>query len=269
VPPQIEGDVSSLTADWPEAGAFETPCRYRVCRCTKWGGEDWLEDLSLRILSPGEREIWSALPGREKRHRDWLLGRLAAKHAVRGLLAVGAAPPSAKSPFGPADVEIRSDPFNRPYLDNAAELRPEGDILISIAHWRAGAAAVAADGRGLRGAGIDVESLDRGSDRLETITLTEPERALLPPGSPADSAEERNAWLMRFWCAKESVAKALGRGLMGSPFNLVVQGFDAASGRVSLGISGGVAREFADRADKTFTAHTGCDRTVAFAVAFV
>ena len=56
--------------------------------------------LADRILSPGERDYWNSMRGVEKRRHEWLLGRCAAKDAVRLLM---------DPQLSPAEIEIVPD----------------------------------------------------------------------------------------------------------------------------------------------------------------
>ena len=61
------------------------------------------------MLSPGERETWLRMRAVEKRRQEWLLGRCAAKDAVRLLVEEYTG-----VHLAPAEVEIVPDPYGRP-----------------------------------------------------------------------------------------------------------------------------------------------------------
>jgi phosphopantetheinyl transferase (holo-ACP synthase) len=69
----------------------------------------WLKTLAYLVLSRRERAVWDAMQGTGKERYDWLLGRCAAKDAVR--MAI-------QERFGEqlcaADVEIVADPEGTP-----------------------------------------------------------------------------------------------------------------------------------------------------------
>jgi phosphopantetheine--protein transferase-like protein len=251
---------TALSIPWPSITDLPSHSRFYGCRCSENGGEVWHKILAHIILSRREREIWLRLTGAEKRRREWLLGRLVAKDAVRLFL---------KEKYGmkscPADIEIFNDEYGRPIV--------EGDLInelgcrlsISIVHWGKGSAAVAGECAGHEGVGIDVELLERSQEGLEEIAFTAEERTHLS----AVPLSRRKEWLLRLWCSKEAVAKALGRGMVGNPRNLVVQDVDVETSSVTVRIAGELAQKLSDYADKSLTAYTGSDETVVFATSLV
>jgi malonyl CoA-acyl carrier protein transacylase/phosphopantetheinyl transferase/acyl carrier protein len=188
----------------------------------------WREVLAHLVLGRREREEWRALGAGEKRRTEWLLGRLAAKDAARLLLAERLG-----RPVCPADVEVRTDVHGRPYVDGAWSAHLGAPLAASISHVEGMAVALAAAGTGV-GIGIDVEpAVGRGagfSGDLE-LAFTREERALLDSLVDGVGPEE---WLLRFWCAKEAAAKALGVGLDGDPRNLSVQSVDVRTGAFTV-----------------------------------
>ena len=44
--------------------------------------------------------------------------------------------------------------------------------------------------------------------------------------------------MIRFWCAKEAVSKALGTGIRYSPRELVVESFQAETGEMTVALTG-------------------------------
>jgi phosphopantetheinyl transferase len=192
-------------------------------------GGIWLRALAHAVLSPREREAWRELPGPERRRIEWLLGRCCAKDAVRLL-----ARESGQQVLLPADVVIIPDENGQPQVV-AGSVRPA--ISISHADGVAVAAATLQEGMAI---GIDVQRLDPSRDGFEDVALCEQERALLPAGD----AERRRELVLRFWCAKEAVGKALGYGLRGGPGSMIVQSFEAGDGSVSLRPAGALAEHF-------------------------
>jgi phosphopantetheinyl transferase/acyl carrier protein len=187
---------------WPESVC----CRLDVFPCEP----NVLADL---ILSPGEREHWRSMRGVEKRRHEWLLGRCAAKEAVRLLLER-----NLDLHLPPTGIEIVPDPYGRPLVSiappfraatfRAATVRKRVQPSISIAHSQGSAVALAVlDPEAL--IGIDLESLTHRREDFETIAFSPDERSLLA-ALPRDLRQE---WALRMWCAKEAVGKALGRGL--------------------------------------------------------
>jgi phosphopantetheinyl transferase len=191
--------------------------------------EPWTDpvarDLVARqYLSPDERDGHA---GRNPRAaRRWLLGRIAAKDALRSWLWAHGA-----GPLYPAQLQIGNDAAGRPFATGAGS----DDLVLSLAH--SGPFAVALVGPPGAAVGIDVELVDDAP--AETALLTVAERDLLDtiaaPGSP-----ERARWVTRFWTAKESVAKAGGTGLAGRPARFVVTSVE--SDDLSVTVDGVVHR---------------------------
>jgi 4'-phosphopantetheinyl transferase len=143
-------------------------------------------------LSPREREALAGLTV-EKRRRDWLLGRLAAKAAVGSWLGAE-----------PKDVEVLAAPDGAPEARLAEEA---AGIALSISH-RAGRA-LAAVANAPAALGCDLEALEPRSGAFVREWLAPSERELLE-GLP----EERRAlWANLAWTAKEAAAKARREGL--------------------------------------------------------
>ncbi len=203
------------------------------------------------VLSPDEIETWKGfrLP---KRRREWLMGRIAAKEAVRiRLMRPDCSPgPAGDHPPAPSrrQIVVRGDARGRPCV-----VRPPGSdgpdapasegpaIVLSIAHTEG--VAVAAVSTRAAGIGIDVERLERRGD-YESAAFTDDERRRLDAGPPERRAERS----LRLFCAKEAAAKATGLGLMGSPHNLHLVACDAELDRVTLRAAGRLAKALPDGA---------------------
>jgi 4'-phosphopantetheinyl transferase len=100
----------------------------------------------------------------------------------------------------PARVALAAGPHGKPEL-------PGERLRFNLSHTAELALIALADGFEV---GVDVERLDRSSRAVER-TLTAAERAALA------GAEDRHAALLRTWCRKEALAKALGGGLGWEP----------------------------------------------------
>jgi acyl transferase domain-containing protein/phosphopantetheinyl transferase len=195
----------------------------------------WRQMLASLVLSRREREAWAALSGVSKRRHEWLLGRVAAKDAVRHLLKerCGLVLP-------PADVEIVTDAHGRPEVHVPAADGLGLAPVVSISHSGGVAVALAAlDGRAL--VGIDIERLTARDQSFERIAFTADERKLLDavPEGPA-----RLEWRLRMWCAKEAAGKALGRGLSAGLHALVVTETCERDGAVRLTLAGSLLGDF-------------------------
>lgn len=142
-------------------------------------GDDQALSRAEALLTPLERE---ALAGYtfEKRRRDWLLGRLAAKLAL--------------CPHGPEKAEIRSGPKGQPLGFVAGE-----KFELSLTHGHDHAAALVADVP----VGIDLEKLREVPERGWRFFLTPDERDWLA-GKPLGPHGEIVAWAL-----KEAAYKAV------------------------------------------------------------
>lgn len=158
----------------------------------------------------------------------------------------------------PADIEIESDELGRPIVGGAWIGSIDATPLVSLAHTRGMAVAVAA----LSGAsspvevepgiGIDIEYLRPRPEGFEEIAFSETERALLA-GLPEDLAEE---WTLRCWCAKEAVAKSTGAGLADGPRSVSVIDLDMDNERVVVRPGETLKRVRADLAIEDIAAYT-------------
>jgi phosphopantetheinyl transferase len=207
----------------------------------------WIKVWAHLTLNHRERQEFYALGGPEERQTEWLLGRFAAKDAVRGLLRKhhGLSIP-------PADIEIVKDEHGRP--------QPRGSWLQEIGYTPAlstshsGQLAIAIAGRCAADEylGVDVERIEPRSPDFEEVAFTPQERSLLD--SIGDAA--RHEWVTRFWCAKEAVGKAIGRGLLHGPRSVLVRAVEAADGVVKVTIGDRFAGEFPELAGMFLTVYT-------------
>jgi len=165
------------------------------------------EDKALSHLDPQhfltkwERDYWSRLYV-EKRSREWLLGRFAAKSVICSLL----------------DFDTEKDCLERLCINRREDGSPvplwDGDVLdnvcISISHRSGAAAAAASRGTGL---GIDLESIEPRSNLFKEQFLTRREQELVSSNILDIGKESQSVMANLIWCAKESVLKALRLGL--------------------------------------------------------
>ncbi|MEU9799256.1 beta-ketoacyl synthase N-terminal-like domain-containing protein [Streptomyces sp. NPDC051000] len=180
----------------------------------RWTDPASQELLMRRYLGAAERAVYE---GRSPRVRAaWLLGRIAAKDALRNLLWDGGA-----GAVFPVEVPVGNDPSGRPV--------PEGPLVagvhLSIAHKDRLAVALA---HRTRPVGVDVETVTTDPDALLRIALGPGERALAERLAAVDGTTLPGA-LTTLWCAKEAAAKAEGTGLAGRPRDWRVTG-DPGSG---------------------------------------
>lgn len=149
------------------------------------------ELVMRRYLGVRERADHDAVDPRGR--RAWLLGRIAAKDAVRRHLWERGA-----GPLYP--VELTVDSGGGPPRVTV----PGHEVAVSIAHKDDRAVALV----GPAGAtpGVDLERIEARPPSFVDVAFTAAELALGADAPPA-------AWQTRLWAAKEAVAKARGTGL--------------------------------------------------------
>jgi 4'-phosphopantetheinyl transferase EntD len=154
------------------------------------------------LLTGAERAAFDALH-LERRRRDWLAGRLAAKRAVR---AVARAQGEATPPW--AMISVLNAPSGAPWF--AVDGRPElgAEWNISIAHDDG--FAVCAIARTVRAGyvGVDIERNRPLSFDVLRHILTPRERVRLSRAEPTGTPRP-----LAFWTAKEAVVKAGREGV--------------------------------------------------------
>jgi acyl transferase domain-containing protein/4'-phosphopantetheinyl transferase EntD len=257
-----------LSTPWPLSVASSAGSQSLVC-CMLEGlsddflaahGKIWQNVLAHLVLGRGERETWAALQAVEKRRNDWLRGRAVAKDAVRLFL---------KQRYGmrlcPADIEIAKDEHGRPHARGPWAEGLEAVPVVSLAHADGIAVALAGDGARGRGVGIDIEPLGRVQAGFESAAFTHEELELLSSGD----GRLREEQALRLWCAKEAVAKALGRGMLDGPRCLAAKQLDARTGVVEVSLSGELARRFPESAATRLTAHTAREGNLVVACSLI
>ena len=217
------------------------------------GGAGW-ESLALLALDLSEQAAWRAIGG-PKRRGEWLLGRIAAKDAVRLHLLL-----TRGLRIAPREIPIAADAWGRPAPGGEALAAHGVALSVSLSHTDGIAMALAAEPP--CGAGIDVERLGRRRGDYAEAAFTPEEIALIDADGPARRAERG----LRLWCSKEAVAKALGRGLMGNPLNLEALDVDAGMTRIGLGVAGALARAFPDLVGRPQTALVSVEGDLVVAV---
>jgi phosphopantetheinyl transferase len=186
--------------------------------------EQW-PDLATRelimrnYLAGPERDAYESRPPRGR--RQWLLGRIAAKDAVRQFLWA-----RGETEMFPAELRVSNDDAGRPFVTGAygRDLPP---LTISVAHR--GEAGVAIARRGP--CGIDVEEVVPRRESTVDAAFGAAEQALF-----ASLAGDPERWFARFWTAKEAVAKLRGTGLRGEPRDFEVVA--AAPGELTVRAAG-------------------------------
>jgi phosphopantetheinyl transferase/malonyl CoA-acyl carrier protein transacylase len=187
----------------------------------RWSDAASRELIARRYLGAVERETYRTHAPRGRRH--WLMGRIAAKDAVRRWLWVRGA-----GPLFPVEVTIAADEHGRPIVNVpgpfqvCVSIAHSGDLAVAIAHEKA--------------IGIDVEIIEPRNPGLEMIALSAQERGLLDrvvSGMIGDPVPARAEAFTRFWTAKEAVSKAEGTGLAGRPTAFAVVAMEGDRLRVT------------------------------------
>jgi phosphopantetheinyl transferase len=191
------GGYSMVTERWPDSASRELMMRSYLCA---------EERADYDSRNP-------------KAQRQFLLGRMAAKDALRRWLW-----DDGEGPIFPIELTIRNGQEGEPVADWTLGQGPSWrDVRVSIAH--AGSVGVAVVGHGTD-VGIDVEIVEPRSPRFAGMTLADDELVLAPIDADPD------AWCTRLWVAKEAAAKATRRGLRGRPKDFVVEAVDGARLRI-------------------------------------
>ncbi len=264
---RINPEESYVSSPWPEPLAGLNGTAAIACRKLDDLSSDflesshsiWLKALAYLVLNPTERAEWESKKAVAKRKHEWLLGRCAAKDAVRELVLsqYGVV-------LGAADVEIVYDAHGKPEVKGAWMDRLAVRPSISITHSHGVAAAIASLAPGIR-VGIDVETLERPASHYEKLAFRDQERAMLAKVSPASHDE----WALRLWTAKEAVSKALGQGFHQGLHSLHITNFDIDSGRIELELSDVLVAMFPDLTGRKLIALTRRDGHVAVATAVI
>ena len=171
-----------------------------------WRTAAMRELVMRRYLSGPERAEYEAMT--PKAARSWLIGRIAAKDAVRRWLWK-----RGHGPIWPIEVTLTNDARGRPLVS-----APGGrDLRISLAHRPPYAACAVAEGEDT---GVDIEVVEERSPEFERLVATDAEKELV--AARVAAGEDRDEVLTRLWTVKEAVGKALGTGLQGRPRDLEV-----------------------------------------------
>lgn len=163
--------------------------------------------LASIYLDAGEREAFLGLQQGPRRRRQWLLGRIAIKEAVRAWIYR-----QSGELLHASAIVVEHDELGAPYVTGAWSDALIVPPSVSLSHDASTCLVAVSDS--MRRVGVDREGLDkaRRHDLLQGA-LTPKEHA----GLQAFSGVARQDRILRHWCAKEAAAKFLGRGLQGDP----------------------------------------------------
>ena len=235
------------------ATAFATDVPYAVFERSEG---IWLKVLSHIVLDAAERREFAEMTGSVARRTEWLFGRVAAKEAVRRFLAT-----YFQARWSGADIRIWADGSGKPHALGAWSDCLSAKLDIAIAHTSRFVVAVAAASARV---GIDVEATDRDlSDEFVAGVFTPDELDLAAQAANASQA------IIKFWCAKEALSKALGTGIRYSPKEMVVTGFLADSGTIAMRLEGAWADAFKNLRGRDLHATVATVRGHALASCFI
>ena len=204
------------------ASAFITDVPYPIFERNE---ELWLKTLSHVILDASERREFAEMTGSASRRTEWLFGRAAAKEAVRRFLK-----DYYQARWSNADIRIWADDSGKPHALGAWNDFLTTKLDIAISHTAQFVVAIAAANARV---GVDVESVARDLSEEFTAGVFTPEELEL-----AAQAANASQAIIKFWCAKEAVSKALGTGIRYSPKEIVVTGFLADTGTLRIRLEG-------------------------------
>jgi phosphopantetheinyl transferase len=187
----MPGGVAVVDERWPDAASREL--------------------IARRNLRAAERAQYETL--NPNAQRAWLLGRIAAKDAVRAALWA-----EGHGDLFPAEVAIANDERGAPAVTDG----PGQQIPVSIAH-RDSLGVALAGVRGGSSVGVDVERIAPRGDAAVAAICSPAERALLTATFPDVDDDEL---ITRAWAVKEASAKAAGTGLQGRPKDLSISAAD-------------------------------------------
>jgi len=218
LPPSVLGNPTV-----PIATAVMTDIPFRTLENNQ---EIWLKALAHVLLTPTEYGEWLEMHGTLNRRAEWLFGRTTAKEAVRRYLQK-----HQQSRWTSADIQIWADDSGKPHsIGPWTELLKEANIDISIAHTSKLIAAAAVANAQI---GIDIEPVGRDlSEDFANGVFTPDEMEL------AAQTGEGPVGMLKFWCAKEAISKALGTGIRYSPRDLHIVSMDTARGQLQIKLLG-------------------------------
>jgi phosphopantetheinyl transferase len=233
-----EGVVSKLLA--APVAKFSSPDEFecRAAGLDEMFSRDalafWLKAWGRLLLNHRERHEFYRLDGPEQRRVEWLLARAAAKDAIRSWL---------KKRHGlcvyPADIEIANDENGRPEPRGYWRQQIGYTPALAVSYSSQLAIAIVGPCAPHQCLGVDVQEIESRSMDFDAVAFTSPECSMLDRiGSPA-----QQEWLTRFWCAKEAVGRALGRGLPYGPQSVLVQSIDTEGGVVTVTLGDKLASE--------------------------
>ncbi len=237
-------------------GAASIEC-FRAHAFFKPGDTLWQDLWASLVLNRNERKVYRGLGKSPARRTEWLAGRTAAKDAVRAFLKK-----HWQLELFPADIEIDQDAYGRPVLKGEWIRTVAAVPAVTLAHSDGNAiAVVSAQVNGVF-LGVDLQAMHQPSPGFVTHAFTPEEQKILT----SLPAEVRDEWSMRFWSAKEAVAKALGRGLLDGPHGVRIRSVERENGTVHNTIHGKLAELFPEFVGANIPVYTVFEDDCAVAV---
>ncbi|MGW1809407.1 beta-ketoacyl synthase N-terminal-like domain-containing protein [Streptomyces sp. NPDC002078] len=189
------------------------------------------ELIMRNSLGGAERAEYAERPPRGR--RQWLLGRIAVKDAVRQWLWQ-----HGEGPVFPAELRVRNAESGCPYV-TGVHGRALPPLDVSLAHRAEAAVAIVRPHTPWPGPGIDIEEVAERDPATLATALGPTELRLLHTHAATGG---QAVWFTRFWAAKEAVAKAEGAGFGGRPRDFAV--LEAAPDGTRLLVSGRLERVY-------------------------
>jgi len=249
-------DEYFISKEWDVAGPRST-----VASCIRLDVPPDQKQAGMRtvtakvILAPQELDQFRTVTGDEQRESQWLFDRLAAKDAVRLLWHARHG-----QRLFPADIIIEMKEDGTPLAHRRGASGPEPFPIVSIARNGDVVAALAAFGPY---AGIALEHLQGGASGLEESGFLKDERKLLDRFGP-----DRDEWMMRLWCAKLAMGKALNCDKADKAGSIEVCDADPETGRVKVKLGSSLGEFFPELRSGTLIAHTARDGDLVVATSF-
>ncbi|BAW92671.1 beta-ketoacyl synthase [Actinomyces sp. Chiba101] len=216
--------TTQAVENWPELHALSRVQVGGWVACAEpWSNLASRQMTMRNYLGSPERRYYEALPAVRQRH--WLLGRIAAKDAVRDLLWQEVA-----EPIFPAQISVLPGEDGCPEVHGRYGFANAEGVTVSIAHVAGLAVALARRDDGVM-VGIDVDVCAARSVEQMKLGWSSIERGLV---LRAQEAYPETDWWTVTWCAKEAVSKAHRTGLMPSPRSFVITRIDPGGRRLAV-----------------------------------
>ncbi len=193
--------------------------------------ELWLKIVSHVVLNSLELKEFLEMKGSASRRTEWLYGRIAAKEAVRRYLKE-----YHHARWSYADVQIWRNESGKPIAIGDWSRYLTAKLDVAIAHTAQFVVAVAVSNKRV---GVDVESITRdlSAEFTNGVFLADEQELAAKALNPSQA-------LIRFWCAKEAVSKALGTGIRFSPREMIIADYQAEEGTILVRLEGAWADAF-------------------------